>query len=214
MTTLARSWAASLKEKQDMSMRFEGKGFDRAISWRMRAALGMVLASVLVAGCQSEQTPAEPTAGALPEAAAPVASAPASPAPTSGVTRVEVDGVEPAFEGREFGDAGPYEWVHGRLLAELDPADPHNAVIVNLDKAPRNAQGRVEYSADFRILKPVNMTRGNGAIFYDVVNRGRQRAFNLVQGFQPAYGSFPETTWISATPWSGAAGSTGSRTSF
>ncbi|MCY3731462.1 MAG: alpha/beta hydrolase domain-containing protein [Rhodospirillaceae bacterium] len=163
-------------ESRDMSANQRHGGF-------MGRGFGWLAAGWLVAGCQSGQTPTEPTAD--------LDAAP--PAVTSGVTRVEVDGVEPAFGGRAFGEAGPYEWVSGRLFAELDPGDPHNAVIVNLDRAPRNANGRVEYSADFRILKPADMTRGNGAIFYDVVNRGRQRAFNLVQGFEPAYGSFPQS---------------------
>jgi len=158
-----------------------------------KLVLSLFAVSVFGAGCQpAPTTDADAPAAAQPEVAAAVA-APASPAPSSGVTRVEVDGVELAFEGREFGSVGQYEWVDGRLFAELDPADPHNAVIVNLDRAPRNAKGRVEYSAQFRILKPVDMTLGNGAVFYDVVNRGRQRAFNLVQGFAPAYGSFPQS---------------------
>lgn len=174
-----------------MSKRFQAACIDALDHGRCRACIGLLAAGALVAACQPEQ--AAEDAVDSPPAATSVATEATATAPTSGVTRVEVDGVELAFEGREFGDAGPYEWVSGRLIAELDPTDPHNAVIVNLEKAPRNAQGRVEYSADFRILKPVDMTRGNGAIFYDAVNRGRQRAFNLVQDFQPAYGSFPET---------------------
>jgi len=165
---------------------------NRSVGGSRPGVVGVLAGTLLAAGCQPGQPPAEPPAAAPPVAAA-EATAPASPTPTSGVTRVEVDAVELAFEGREFGGAGQYEWVEGRLYAELDPADSHNAVIVNLDKAPRNAQGRVEYSAEFRVLKPLDMTRGNGAIFYDAVNRGRQRAFNLVNDFQPAYGGFPET---------------------
>lgn len=126
-------------------------------------------------------------------AAAVLCATPSKSFAAPGVTRVEVHRVEPAFEGREFGSAGQYEWVDGKLFAELDPADPHNVVIVNLDHAPRNSLGFVEYAAEFRILKPVDMSRGNGTIFYDVMNRGTQRAFNIVQDFLPNYGVFPET---------------------
>ena len=154
--------------------------------------VGLLAAGVLMAGCQQGEAP-EAESSMTPLVSAEAAMAPAAAAPTSGVTSMVVDSVELAFGGREFGDAGRYEWVAGQLTAELDPADPHNAVIVNLDKAPRNAEGRVEYSAEFRILKPVDMTRGNSAIFYDVMNRGAQRAFNLVQGFIPDYGIFPRT---------------------
>ncbi len=82
----------------------------------------------------------------------------------------------PTFEGHVFGDVGTYEWLIGYAEGELDPADPRNAGIVNLDSAPRNERGRVEYTVDVQILKPVDMARGNGRIFYDVLNRGGKRA--------------------------------------
>ena len=159
--------------------------------------LGLFFAAVFVAGCQQAQTPAD-NAAADSGAAASIASAeaaltPGSGAPTSGISSIVVDSAELAFGGREFGDVGPYEWIDGELTAEVDPDDPHNAVIVNIDRAPRNANGRVEYTAEFRILKPVDMTRGNSTLWYDVMNRGHQRAFNLIQGFLPDYGEFPET---------------------
>jgi hypothetical protein len=120
------------------------------------------------------------------------AAASASGAGTSRVTRVEIERVEsPAYDGHAFGHTGPYEAILGRFHGEIDPGDPHNAFIVNLDRAPRNAQGMVEYSADFRILKPIDMTRGNATLFYDVVNRGNQRAFNLHVGLTGPYGSYP-----------------------
>ena len=55
---------------------------------------------------------------------------------------------------------------------EVDPADSLNNVIVNLDKAPRNARGMVEYTSPFWIVKPVNMARGNQKIWYAINNRG------------------------------------------
>ena len=82
----------------------------------------------------------------------------------------------PTFESHVFGDVGTYEWLIGYAEGELDPADPRNAGIVNLDRAPRNERGRVEYTVDVQILKPVDMVRGNGRIFYDVLNRGSKRA--------------------------------------
>ena len=82
----------------------------------------------------------------------------------------------PTFEGHVFGEVGPYEWLVGYADGELDPADPRNAGIVNLERAPRNERGRVEYRVDVQILKPVDPARGNGRIFYDVLNRGGKRA--------------------------------------
>lgn len=110
----------------------------------------------------------------------------------SRITHVQIDSVEsPTFEGHSFGSAGRYERLLGRFSGELDPTDPLNAFIVNIDRAPRNAQGMVEYSADFRILKPINMKAGNGTMLYDIVNRGTQRAFNLHEDFKGAFGSYP-----------------------
>jgi len=90
------------------------------------------------------------------------------------LTEINVTAVEPFADGAAFGDAGAYERVRGKFKGELDPADPRNKVIVNLDKAPRNAAGRVEYEADFYILRPVDAERGNRKIIHDVTNRGRK----------------------------------------
>lgn len=90
------------------------------------------------------------------------------------VTEINVAAVEPFADGASFGASGAYERVKGTFRGELDPADARNRVIVNLDKAPRNAAGRVEYEADFYILRPVDPARGSRKILYDVTNRGRQ----------------------------------------
>ena len=89
------------------------------------------------------------------------------------VTRVVIEKVEsPTFAGQSFGAAGPYEKLTGRVFGEVDPNAPENVGIVNLDKAPRTAAGRVAYSADLYILKPVDLTKGNRKLFYGVLNRG------------------------------------------
>jgi len=90
------------------------------------------------------------------------------------LTEINATAVEPFADGHAFGIAGAYERVKGTFKGELDPADPRNQVIVNLDKAPRNAAGRVEYEADFFMLRPADGARGNRKIIYDVTNRGRK----------------------------------------
>jgi hypothetical protein len=90
------------------------------------------------------------------------------------ITSIRIDRVEPFAAGATFGSVGAYERVAGVARGELDPADPHNAGIVNLDKAPRNARGRVEYETDFYLLRPVDAARGNRKIIYEVNNRGRK----------------------------------------
>lgn len=90
------------------------------------------------------------------------------------LTEINVTAVEPFAEGAVFGKTGAYERVLGTFKGELDPADPRNRVIVNLDKAPRNTAGRIEYEADFFMLRPADAARGNRKILHDVTNRGRK----------------------------------------
>jgi hypothetical protein len=90
------------------------------------------------------------------------------------VTRFEILGTAPAFEGKSFGNVGPYEKITARATIAVDPGDPRNAVIADLDKAPRNSAGRVEAVADVVLLRPADPTRGNGTLLVDILNRGRK----------------------------------------
>ena len=107
------------------------------------------------------------------------------------VTRVEITRREPFAGGHAFDGAGAYEKVVGRVHGELDPAHPMNRGIVDLDLAPRNARGRVEYTTDLYILRPADLARGNGALLYDVNNRGRKYA--LAQHNSGRAGDDPDT---------------------
>src|SRR5215475_12455456 len=85
----------------------------------------------------------------------------------------------PAYGGPSFGSVGQYEQISGIAYGEVDPKDPLNAVITDIELAPRNARGMVEYNTDFSILKPIDMSRGNHTLIYDVVNRGNKRITDL-----------------------------------
>jgi hypothetical protein len=111
------------------------------------------------------------------------------------VTRIEISRSAPFASGQSFGPVGAFERIVGRFHGELDPAHALNAGIVDLDKAPRNASGKVEYSSDFEILKPVDLAKGNGALLYDINNRGNKRA--LIQ-FNSAPASNDPTTSVHA----------------
>src|SRR5579871_219665 len=91
---------------------------------------------------------------------------------TTGVQSIEITQHEPFAGGTSFGDTGSYEKLVGTAHMLADPNDPHNALITDLGKAPRDANGLVEYSTDIYILKPIDMQRGNGKILFNVVNRG------------------------------------------
>lgn len=88
------------------------------------------------------------------------------------MTRLEIQSRDSYAGGKSFGDAGPFERIIATAHFEVDPADPHNRIIVDLDKAPRNAAGRVEFTAPVFLIKPVDMAKGNGKLFYDINNRG------------------------------------------
>jgi len=68
------------------------------------------------------------------------------------VTKFVVEERIPFATGTEWGTAGSYERLKGRAYMEVDPADPLNSVIVNLDRAPRNGRGMVEFNAPFFML--------------------------------------------------------------
>ena len=109
----------------------------------------------------------------------------------AGVTRLQIDRRETVLNGKPFGAAGPYEKLIGRVHFALDPALPQNLGIVDLTLAPRNAQGLVEFSADFYLLKPVDPSRGNGRLFYEAGNRGTKR---ILSAYQDAANSTDPTT--------------------
>jgi hypothetical protein len=96
------------------------------------------------------------------------------------VNRIEILTRTAAFGGLSFGTVGPYEKIFARAYGELDPSNPRNALITDINLAPRNANGNVEYSVDLHIVKPVNMAQANRRMFYEVVNRGNKDldAFN------------------------------------
>jgi alpha/beta hydrolase family protein len=87
------------------------------------------------------------------------------------VVRVEVTGRQ---DVPQYG----YEQITAKVRFAVDPKDPRNAVIADIDKAPKNADGKVEFSADLLALRPRNGA-GNGVALIDVVNRGNTTAFRL-----------------------------------
>lgn len=92
------------------------------------------------------------------------------------VVRVEIDHRCPFADGHAFGHSGPYERISGKMFLEVDPEASANARITDLELAPRNARGRVECWTDFFLLKPVDLSRGNRRLLFDVHNRGNKLA--------------------------------------
>ena len=92
------------------------------------------------------------------------------------ITRTE----SPTFQGASFGETGPYEKLVGRATGEIDARDPRNAVITDIMLAPRNARGMVEYATDIYILRPVDPSRGNRKVLFELNNRGNMVSFGLL----------------------------------
>ena len=107
------------------------------------------------------------------------------------VVRFEIEERSDVLDGRAFGLVGSYEKISGRVYFAVDPKIDPNLIITDLDKAPVNENGRVEFSSEFYILKPKAVGRGNGSLLLEVGNRGGK---GLLSFFNRARRSYdPET---------------------
>ena len=96
-----------------------------------------------------------------------------APDASAQVMRLEIVSRSPAPAAAQGnGAVAPYEILRGRIHGEVDPRDPHNRIIQDLDLAPRNARGKVEYVATFALARPIDLAKASGVLIYQVVNRG------------------------------------------
>ncbi|MEH0075790.1 alpha/beta hydrolase domain-containing protein [Pannonibacter sp. Pt2] len=100
------------------------------------------------------------------------------------VTGFQIQSTSPAFEGATFADTGAYERIDAIATIAVDPDAPANAGIVDLDKAPRNAKGEVEFTTEVFILRPADAKKQSPFLFYEVPNRGRNLSFTLLNRAQ------------------------------
>src|SRR5262245_11115520 len=101
------------------------------------------------------------------------------------VVRIEVTSRTDVLAGKAFSSVGPYEKLTGKIHFAIDPRNSVNQIIADIDKAPRNASGKVEFSSDFYLIKPKDAARGNGTVLYEVSNRGGKGMigfFNFASG--------------------------------
>src|SRR6185295_10729642 len=85
---------------------------------------------------------------------------------------------------RRRDDAGTHERVIGRVYFAIDPKLPANRTIADIDLAPKNADGKVEFSSDLLFFRPKRADRARGSVFLEVVNRGRDQALAIMSGAQ------------------------------
>ena len=98
------------------------------------------------------------------------------------VERLDIDKRGLFERVKQYGDVGAYEMMEGTAHFAVDPLHSRNQAITDLKLAHRNADGRVAFSADFAMLRPVKPDLGNHCILFDVVNRGRKTVFSLFNG--------------------------------
>lgn len=96
----------------------------------------------------------------------------------AGIWRIEILRIEsPAFGGASFGTVGQYEKLVGRAFGRVNPGDRRNAGITDIHLVPRNPFGSVEYSTDIYILRPINRSKGNHRLFFEINNGGSNFSF-------------------------------------
>ncbi len=103
----------------------------------------------------------------------------------AGVTAVHVIERSDVLGNTAFGAAGPYERIVAKARFAVDPKTPANRIISDIDLAPRNDDGLVEFAADIFVLKPRDPKLGNGTALFEVSNRGNKgmmSMFNLGGG--------------------------------
>jgi hypothetical protein len=97
----------------------------------------------------------------------------------AGVTRIDVIQRSDVLDGSPIGATGPYERIVAKAYFAADPKLGPNRIIADIDLAPRNAEGKVEYSADLYILKPRDTAKGNGTVLLEISNRGGKGMLNM-----------------------------------
>src|ERR1051326_5835449 len=107
------------------------------------------------------------------------------------VARIEVQSRADVLSGKSFSAVGGYEKLTGKIYFAVDPRNSANRIITDIDLAPHNASGKVEFSSDFYLLKPKDISRGNGTVLYEVSNRGNKGMLGM---FDLAAGSLDPTT--------------------
>ncbi len=91
--------------------------------------------------------------------------------------RLEFESTTPFGGGKSFGKTGPYEWLHGMVSFAIDPNEKDLPFVCDLEFAPRNADGLVEFKAVIDLVKPVDMSKSNRKLLFDFSNRGGRGAF-------------------------------------
>jgi hypothetical protein len=117
------------------------------------------------------------------------------------VTRVDIVSRTLVPASRRNAALPGFEKITARVYFAIRPEDPRNTRIVDLDKAPRNAAGEVEFSSDLLLVHPLDLANGakaTGALLLEIPNRGGTGLLSLVDGGKAQPASLAETgdAWL------------------
>lgn len=87
------------------------------------------------------------------------------------VSQLVIDSTSEATYTPVGGVATTYLIYSGRIFGELNPHDPLNSVITDINLAP-TTNGKVDYIANFEVVTPKDPTQRTGLMIYEVPNRG------------------------------------------
>jgi hypothetical protein len=102
------------------------------------------------------------------------------------VTGVTITSRRTVAGGHTFGNTGAYEKLTGRISFALDPRLAQNRAIADLELAPRTSDGKVHFSSDLFILRPVDLARGNGVLLFELANRGNKLLLTSFNRAEPS----------------------------
>jgi hypothetical protein len=88
------------------------------------------------------------------------------------ITKIAILSSGTAFGGYSFAGVGTYQVLRGYAIDAVDPSDPQNAVITDIQLAPKDSNGKINVVFNFYILMPTDLTKGNAKMMYEPVNRG------------------------------------------
>lgn len=131
---------------------------------------------------QLQPSPSPDSGTPTPDAGSPDAG------PVAGlIQQLQIVSTYDAYDGGSFGTVGQYQVISGIVHGRLNPNHPANAGIVDLNLAPVDSDGMVEYTTDFVILRPKEVTNAKRILFYDVNNRGNQLAQGFINNGLPGF---------------------------
>ncbi len=105
---------------------------------------------------------------------------------SANIVGIDVESKQEIANGKNYGLAGPYEAISGKIHISIDPTNPANKIISDIDNAPVSTNGQIIFSTDFYLIKPQSIESGNGSLLFEVANRGRPGILTRLNRAKPS----------------------------